>query len=80
MTVEACPPAHHIPTSFASVHGTKKNDLDSMNTNHRNQDATVYVGNLTEECNEALLWELFAQVGRVVRVSMALETAAKSLP
>ena len=30
----------------------------------------MYVGNLTEECNEALLWELFAQVGRVVRVSM----------
>ena len=38
--------------------------------NHRNQDATVYVGNLSEECSEALLWELFAQVGRVVRVSM----------
>ena len=41
-----------------------------MNTNHRNQDATVYVGNLSEQCSEALLWELFAQAGRVVRVSM----------
>ena len=30
----------------------------------------MYVGNLTEECDEAILWELFAQVGRVVRVSM----------
>ena len=41
-----------------------------MNVNHRNQDATVYVGNLSEQCTEALLWELFAQAGRVVRVSM----------
>jgi splicing factor 3B subunit 4 len=42
-----------------------------MNSNqHRNQDATVYVGNLDSNVNEALLWELFTQVGRVVKVYM----------
>jgi splicing factor 3B subunit 4 len=32
----------------------------------RNTDATVYVGNLNEECTEDLLYELFLQVGPVV--------------
>jgi len=35
------------------------------NVEHRNQDATVYVGNLHDSCTEELLTELFAQVGRV---------------
>ncbi|XP_065842252.1 splicing factor 3B subunit 4-like [Oscarella lobularis] len=34
----------------------------------RNQDATVYVGNLDEKVVEALLWELFLQAGPVVNV------------
>lgn len=29
---------------------------------NRNQDATVYVGNLDEKVTEELLWELFLQV------------------
>ena len=37
---------------------------------HRNQDATVYVGNLDPACNEELLTELFAQVGHVASVYM----------
>jgi splicing factor 3B subunit 4 len=37
---------------------------------HRNQDATVYVGNLDPSCNETLLLELFVQVGRVKSVYM----------
>ena len=41
-----------------------------QSTTHRNQDATVYVGNLDERVDDALLWELFTQVGRVVRVYM----------
>ena len=31
----------------------------------RNQEATVYVGNLDERMNEALVWELFLQAGPV---------------
>jgi splicing factor 3B subunit 4 len=31
----------------------------------RNQDATVYVGNLDEKVNEAILWELMLQAGPV---------------
>lgn len=31
----------------------------------RNQDATVYVGDLDTQVNEALLWELFLQAGPV---------------
>jgi splicing factor 3B subunit 4 len=37
---------------------------------HRNQDATVYVGNLESACTEELLTELFSQVGRVKSVYM----------
>ena len=37
---------------------------------HRNQDATVYVGNLDSSCSEDLLLELFVQVGRVKSVYM----------
>jgi splicing factor 3B subunit 4 len=37
---------------------------------HRNQDATVYVGNLEASCTESLLLELFVQVGRVKSVYM----------
>jgi splicing factor 3B subunit 4 len=40
------------------------------NTGHRNQDATIYVGNLHDQVDEELLWELFTQVGRVVKVYM----------
>lgn len=34
----------------------------------RNQDATVYVGDIDAQVNEALLWELFLQAGPVVNV------------
>lgn len=37
---------------------------------HRNQDATCYVGNLDAQVDEALLTELFCQVGRVQSVHM----------
>ena len=37
---------------------------------HRNQEATCYVGNLDPTCTEDLLVELFAHVGRVVSVYM----------
>ena len=40
----------------------------SQHVPERNQDATIYVGNITEACNEELLWELFVQVGPVVNV------------
>ena len=36
----------------------------------RNQDATVYVGNLDQRVHEELVWELFIQVGPVVNVHM----------
>lgn len=31
----------------------------------RNQDATIYVGNLDERCTETLVWELMLQAGPV---------------
>ncbi|KAF9167754.1 hypothetical protein DFQ26_003338 [Actinomortierella ambigua] len=36
----------------------------------RNQDATVYVGNLDDRCTDALVWELMAQAGPVVNVHL----------
>src|ERR1700722_299663 len=34
----------------------------------RNQEATLYLGNLDERVNEALIWELMVQAGPVVHV------------
>lgn len=41
-----------------------------FHVNERNQDATLYVGGLDDQCAEAILWELFTQVGPVVNVHM----------
>lgn len=40
------------------------------NVEHRNQEATVYVGNLDGACTQKVLLELFAQIGRVKSVYM----------
>ena len=34
----------------------------------RNQEATVYVGNIDQKVSEDVLWELFIQCGPVVNV------------
>lgn len=36
----------------------------------RNQEATIYVGNIDEQVTEPLLWELFLQAGPVVNVHL----------
>lgn len=38
--------------------------------NERNQEATLYVGGLDDQCSEAILWELFTQAGPVLNVHM----------
>lgn len=45
---------------------------------HRNQDATVYVGNLDSGCTENLLLELFVQIGRVKSVYMPKDKVTQS--
>ena len=40
------------------------------NVEHRNQEATCYVGNLDPSVTEDLLVELFTQIGRVNSVHM----------
>ena len=42
--------------------------MASAAPNQKNPEATLYVGNLDERVNEALLWELFVQVGIVKHV------------
>ena len=42
----------------------------SASIEQRNQDATVYVGNLDEKVQEEILWELMLQCGPVVNVHM----------
>ena len=42
----------------------------ALRVNERNQDATLYVGGLDDNCSEAILWELFTQAGPVVNVHM----------
>ncbi|CAO3617621.1 unnamed protein product [Mucor hiemalis] len=36
----------------------------------RNQEATIYIGNLNERCTESLVWELMLQAGPVVNVHL----------
>ncbi|KAF8321787.1 hypothetical protein DL93DRAFT_1467933 [Clavulina sp. PMI_390] len=36
----------------------------------RNQEATVYLGNLDERCTDALIWELMLQAGPVANVHL----------
>lgn len=43
-------------------------NLLGQHSAERNQDATVYVGNLESKASEELLWELFVQAGPVVNV------------
>lgn len=44
--------------------------MASASIQQRNQDATVYTGNLDDQVTEELLWELYTQVGVVVHVHM----------
>ncbi|GAB5590635.1 Spliceosome-associated protein 49 [Umbelopsis nana] len=44
----------------------------------RNQDATVYVGNLDERCTETLVWELMLQAGPVVNVHLPKDRVTQS--
>eukprot|EP00519_Triparma_laevis_P007497 CAMPEP_0182511756 /NCGR_PEP_ID=MMETSP1321-20130603/31024_1 /TAXON_ID=91990 /ORGANISM="Bolidomonas sp., Strain RCC1657" /LENGTH=203 /DNA_ID=CAMNT_0024718467 /DNA_START=119 /DNA_END=726 /DNA_ORIENTATION=+ len=44
--------------------------ITSATVTHRNQDATVYVGNLSLEVNDSVLLELFTQAGPCVSVFM----------
>lgn len=41
-----------------------------MPVTERNQDATLFVNGLDEQCTEAILWELFTQAGPVMNVHM----------
>ncbi|KAL3638418.1 hypothetical protein CASFOL_017789 [Castilleja foliolosa] len=43
-------------------------NLLGQHATERNQDATVYVGNLEPKASEDILWELFVQAGPVVNV------------
>ncbi|CAA0836283.1 RNA-binding (RRM/RBD/RNP motifs) family protein [Striga hermonthica] len=43
-------------------------NLLGQHSAERNQDATVYVGNLEPKATEEILWELFVQAGPVVNV------------
>jgi len=43
----------------------------------RNQDATIYVGDLDPKVNEAILWELFLQAGPVVNVHIPRDKLTK---
>lgn len=45
----------------------------------RNQEATVYVGNLDEKVSEELLWELMLQAGPVVNVHMPKDKVSGTL-
>lgn len=44
--------------------------MSAQITGERNQDATVYVGNLEDRVTDALLWELMLQAGPVVNVHL----------
>ena len=53
---------------FPSAGPSHEMFTSSQHVPERNQDATIYVGNLTANVSEELLWELFLQSGPVVNV------------
>ena len=50
--------------------------LLGQHTAERNQEATVYAGNLDPSVSEELVWELFLQVGPVVNVYLPKDRVA----
>jgi len=44
----------------------------------RNQEATVYLGNLDERCTDALVWELMLQAGPVVNVHLPTDRISQA--
>ncbi|KAI8447701.1 hypothetical protein BY996DRAFT_7668757 [Phakopsora pachyrhizi] len=44
----------------------------------RNQEATIYMGNLDERCSDALIWELMLQAGPVVNVHLPKDRVSMS--
>ncbi|ORY04803.1 hypothetical protein K493DRAFT_275531 [Basidiobolus meristosporus CBS 931.73] len=49
-----------------------------MSQVERNQEATVYIGNLDERCTESLVWELMLQAGPVVNVHLPKDRVTQS--
>lgn len=45
----------------------------------RNQEATIYIGNLDERCTESLVWELMLQAGPVGKSHPPLSFESSSL-
>ena len=58
-----------VPAGFGSFM-TGSTNYAIPGVNEKNQDATVYVGNLDNKVDEELLWELFIQCGPVATVSL----------
>lgn len=56
----------------------KDNISQTFKTEDRNQDATIYVGNLDAQVTEELLWELFLQVGPVVNCYVPKDRVTQS--
>ncbi|KAH9999092.1 hypothetical protein BJV77DRAFT_1127838 [Russula vinacea] len=54
----------------ACLHGSPSSCQMSRPQDDRNQEATVYLGNLDERCTDALIWELMLQAGPVVNVHL----------
>ena len=55
--------------------------LESINTYslyERNQDCTLYIGNIDQKVNENILWELFIQCGPVVSVTIPKDKITKA--
>lgn len=44
----------------------------------RNQEATIYIGNLDERCTEALIWELMLQAGPVANVHLPRDRVSQT--
>ncbi|KAI7890975.1 uncharacterized protein EV154DRAFT_232560 [Mucor mucedo] len=44
----------------------------------RNQEATIYIGNLDDRCTESLVWELMLQAGPVVNVHLPKDRVTQS--
>lgn len=70
-------------TAGGRITASAGSNLLSQHAADRNQDATVYVGNLDPQVSEELVWELFTQAGPLGECGVhpcMLQTKGKGRP
>ncbi|MBW0501962.1 hypothetical protein O181_041677 [Austropuccinia psidii MF-1] len=67
-----------LDSSQSNIDTISRRTMSRPQDGDRNQEATVYMGNLDERCTDALVWELMLQAGPVVNVHLPKDRVSMS--